>query len=63
MAMAISAATFYINAPVSANSHSNAQATLNEVYAERGYQRAKEVVLWSQPIMGIAMTLVAIEWD
>jgi hypothetical protein len=61
MGMAIIATTFCINAPVSANSHSNAHATLNEVYAERSYQRAKEAALWSQPIMGVAMTLGAIE--
>ena len=35
--------------------------TISEVDAERSYQRAKEAVLWSQPIIGVALTLDAIQ--
>lgn len=34
---------------------------LASVKEERSFQRAKEAVLWSQPVMGVAMTLQAIE--
>lgn len=35
--------------------------TLADVYQERSYHRAKEAALWSQPILGVAMTLDAIK--
>lgn len=43
------------------NAAETVHETLNDVYAERNYQRAKEATLWSQPAMGVAMTLGAIK--
>jgi len=40
---------------------STANTSLTEINTERSYHRAKEAVLWSQPIMGVAMTLDAIQ--
>ena len=34
--------------------------SIQDVKAERSYHRAKEAVLWSQPVIGVAMTLKAI---
>ncbi len=34
--------------------------SIQDVQAERSYHRAKEAVLWSQPVIGVAMTLNAI---
>jgi len=36
-------------------------ATIKEVNAERSYQRAKEAVFWSHPIVGVALTQDAIQ--
>ena len=40
---------------------SQSHTTIKEVNAERSYQRAKEAVLWSQPLMGVALSLDAIK--
>jgi len=39
----------------------DSHTTLNDVYAERGYQRAVEAVFWSQPLLGVALSLDAIQ--
>ena len=44
-----------------ANPTGKSHATIKEVNAERSYQRAKEAILWSQPIMGVALSLDAIQ--
>jgi hypothetical protein len=43
------------------NPTGKSHATIKEVNAERSYQRAKEAILWSQPIMGVALSLDAIQ--
>ncbi len=44
-----------------ANPTGKNHTTIKEINAERSYQRAKEAVLWSQPIMGVALSLDAIQ--
>ncbi len=40
---------------------SKSHTTIKDVNAERSYYRAKEAVLWSQPLMGVALSLDAIK--
>ena len=44
-----------------ANPTGKSHTTIKEINAERSYQRAKEAVFWSQPIMGVALSLDAIQ--
>jgi len=44
----------------SASADNEYHATLDAVLAERSFHRSKEAVLWSQPLMGVALTLDAI---
>jgi hypothetical protein len=44
----------------SASADSEYHATLAAALAERSFHRSKEAVLWSQPLVGVAMTLDAI---
>jgi hypothetical protein len=57
----LAACLLSINIPTIANTANKTHTTLNEVHAERSYQRAKEAALWSQSLMGVAMTLDAIQ--
>lgn len=60
---AMSACTQQADTPASkvTDATSQSHTTIKEVNAERSYQRAKEAVLWSQPLMGVALTLDAIQ--
>ena len=50
-----------VNGTTIKQTSAQANTSLADVKAERSYHRAKEAVLWSQPIMGVAMTLDAIQ--
>ena len=57
----LSLSAMAVYAQGAANPTGKSHATIKEVNAERSYQRAKEAVLWSQPIMGVALSLDAIQ--